>query len=86
MPGLNFVLNHQELGDNDGFINMGQQRPTFDIGQEKEVDLTGTGFNEFGIDQPELLCPKQQLHLFSFNLFPFLSTCLSFFALLARGR
>lgn len=77
LPGLNFLLiaqcHHKELSYNDCFINMTHQRPTFDIGQEKELHLTGARFNEFGIDQPELLCPKQPTCFLSI----FFYTCLS---------
>ena len=77
LPGLNFLLiaqcHHKELSYNDCFINMTHQRPTFDIGQEKELHLTGARFNEFGIDQPELLCPKQPTCFLSILFY----TCLS---------
>lgn len=46
----------------------------------KEPDLRGARFNEFGIDQPELLCPKQLTCFLSIFF-----SHLSFFALLARS-
>ena len=60
---------HKELAYNDRFINIAHQRPTFDVGQEKELDLRGAPFNEFVIDQPKLLCPKQLTFVFFQSFF-----------------